>query len=458
MSPKRSRVDIVQATGRAMRKSEETDKTAGYVLVPLFVEQAAGETVEEAIIRSEFDEVWRVLQALQENDEVLAEIIRQMRENRGRTKGFDDGAFREKVVVLGPGLSLNSLRQCITTRIIDRLGSSMDERFGELLAYKDLHGDCNVPEKWPENLSLGLWVVNRRQDKRKGTLSDEWVRRLEAVGFVWEAREYNWEEMLSELTKFKVKHGHCNVQMSDNPLLFHWVIQQRTDRRQGIINEERIRRLDNLGFVWDPQKAAWQEHLRELAQYKDQYGDCNVPRNCPNRALVFWIMNQRQFRKRGKLSAEQISQLDELGFIWDPHEADWEEQFGELKRFKEANRHCEVPDKYPENPRLGNWVRHQRGARINNTLRADRFRRLDEIGFVWEKRDAAWEEMFSALTSFKSRFENCNVPIRWAENPKLARWVSQQRYLRKKGTLSQERIRRLDSIGFEWALKNRSLS
>jgi predicted helicase len=95
LTPKRSRVDIVQATGRAMRKAE--GKTTGYVLVPLFVEQAKGETIEEALARTEFDEVWNVLQAMQEQDETLAEIIRQMREERGRTKGFDDARFRERV-------------------------------------------------------------------------------------------------------------------------------------------------------------------------------------------------------------------------------------------------------------------------------------------------------------------------------------------------------------------------
>ena len=75
LTPKRSLVDIVQATGRAMRKSPATQKTTGYVLVPLFLEQVEGETIEEAVARAQFDEVWAVLQALQEHDEVLAEII-----------------------------------------------------------------------------------------------------------------------------------------------------------------------------------------------------------------------------------------------------------------------------------------------------------------------------------------------------------------------------------------------
>src|SRR6266550_1521467 len=122
LTPKRSRVDIVQATGRAMRKAG--GKTTGYVLVPLFVEQAKGETIEEALTRTEFDEVWNVLQAMQEHDNLLAEIIGQMREERGRTNGYDDTRFRERVEVLGPQVGLKELRMAITTCCLEKLGTT----------------------------------------------------------------------------------------------------------------------------------------------------------------------------------------------------------------------------------------------------------------------------------------------------------------------------------------------
>ena len=60
---------VVQATGRAMRKSPATQKTTGSVLVPLFLEQAEGETIEMAVARAQPDEAWVIFQALQEHDE-----------------------------------------------------------------------------------------------------------------------------------------------------------------------------------------------------------------------------------------------------------------------------------------------------------------------------------------------------------------------------------------------------
>jgi len=116
LTPKRSLVDIVQAMGCAMRKSPATQKTTGSVLVPLFLEQVEGETIETAVARAQFDEVWVVFQTLLEHDEVLAESIRHMREERGRTKEYDDKAFRGRVEVLGPSVSLDALRHFITTQ------------------------------------------------------------------------------------------------------------------------------------------------------------------------------------------------------------------------------------------------------------------------------------------------------------------------------------------------------
>ena len=89
MSPKRSKVDIVQAAGRAMRRDPRNPaKVTGYILLPLFIEEDAGESLEDALDRSEFGEVWDVLQAMQEHDDVIADVVTQMRQERGRTGGW----------------------------------------------------------------------------------------------------------------------------------------------------------------------------------------------------------------------------------------------------------------------------------------------------------------------------------------------------------------------------------
>ena len=106
-------MDIVQATGRAMRSL--TGKNHGLCArAALRRTEPPTNPSRPPFSRAEFDEVWDVLQSLQEQDDVLAEIIRAMREERGRTKDFDDGRFRERVMILGPQVSVEVLRKVIT--------------------------------------------------------------------------------------------------------------------------------------------------------------------------------------------------------------------------------------------------------------------------------------------------------------------------------------------------------
>jgi predicted helicase len=249
LAPRRSRVDIVQAVGRAMRTAP--GKTSGYVFLPLYVQETVGESVEEAVDRTEFDEVWNVLQALQEQDEVLADIIREIREAQGRVGGFDDSRFREKVQILGPAVSLNVLRDAITTRCVERLAAPWDYMYGKLVAFKERFAHCNVPDNRKEDLQLAHWVGNQRQLKKRNSLSSERIRRLDNLGFEWEPKTAAWEETFSRLVEYQKYTGNCRVpqQWPEDQHLANWVGTQRQRKKYGHLSPDQIQRLDALGLV-----------------------------------------------------------------------------------------------------------------------------------------------------------------------------------------------------------------
>ncbi len=66
------------------------------------------------------------------------------------------------------------------------------------------------------------------------------------------------------------------------------------------------------------------------------------------------------------------------------------------------------------------------------------------------KATANWEALFQALVAFKENQGHCGVPDEWSENPQLGTWVSNQRRAFRKGKLSEERVARLEALGFEW--------
>ena len=102
----------------------------------------------------------------------------------------------------------------------------------------------------PENLKLARWVMTQRQMYRKRKLSPDRVQRLEAIGFIWCRQEQAWNEMNRRLVKYKMVHRDCNVpqEWKEDPQLGSWVVRQRYRKKQGLLKDERIRRLEEVGM------------------------------------------------------------------------------------------------------------------------------------------------------------------------------------------------------------------
>ncbi len=457
LSPKKSKIDIIQAAGRAMRNSE--GKEFGYILVPLFVQMADNESVEQALEKTNFDTIWDILQAMQEQDENLVEIIGQMKEELGRALGYNDNRLREKFEVLGPVQYINVLREAITTNIVDKLGLSWDERFGELTKFKDAYGHCNVPNEYPENKPLGTWVEGQRSRRRRNNLEQSRVDKLDSIGFDWNPIDTLWEKQFGGLEQFKKIYGHCDVPSTynKNKQLVHWIINQRAQYSKKILSQERVNKLINIGFNFDPNKAAWEKMFSVLCNYKVVKGHCNVPQNClDNKSLGAWVSTQRARRKQNNLEQEQIDKLDSIGFIWNPNDAlviAWEEKFNELKKFKKNHGNCDVPGEYSENQSLASWVIAQRARYRRNSLEQERINKLDSIGFDWNPRDKTdflWQQKFEELQNFKRSHGHCEVHNVDQGNQSLVRWMTKQRAYYRRNNIEPERVNKLNSIGFDW--------
>jgi len=158
-----------------------------------------------------------------------------------------------------------------------------------------------------------------------------------------------------------------------------------------------------------------------------------------------------------KLGDDRIKRLKDIGFIWRrisyiPSRSSWEEMFDVLKEYKKDHGHCNVPCDWVENNlKLGVWVSNQRSKYRNNTLSKDRIKRLKDIDLVWNRLGSHWEKMFDTLKEYKKKYGHCNVPHDWVENNlKLGIWKNNQRQSYRKRKLSEDRIKRLDDIGFVW--------
>lgn len=85
LSPRKSQVDIVQAVGRIIRKSE--GKEYGYIILPIVV--PAGETPESILDNNKsYDVVWQVLNALRSVDERFEATVNKLELNKKKPKNI----------------------------------------------------------------------------------------------------------------------------------------------------------------------------------------------------------------------------------------------------------------------------------------------------------------------------------------------------------------------------------
>lgn len=443
IDPRSSQVDIIQAVGRAIRLS--ADKKVGTIVLPVFI--AAGQNAEDTIEASNFKPIWDVLNALKAHDDVLACELDQIRTELGRKPGTGVSAEGlRKISIDLPATVDANFGSALRTYLVEQVTASWDEWFGELLAYKAKHGNTLVPRDWPSGLAT--WVNNQRSSAnggKRGTLSIERRNRLDSIGFIWDVSEAQWEARFAELLAYKVEHGDVNIPNEWHTGLGAWVGTQRQFKKRMCLAQEKIDRLNEIGFDWNPIETQWRKRIEELIAYKTEHGNLDVPVSWPT-GLGSWVNVQRTFYKNGKLSPEKIRQLNDVGFNWDHHATRWDEMFAQLLAYKTEHGDVRVPDEWPTG--LGKWVGKQRAFRKNGSLPMDRFRRLSEVGLDWDTLDSKWEEKFDELLAYKAEHGDLDVQVDWPTG--LGRWASVQRKYKRRGILSEERSRRLFEIGFRW--------
>jgi hypothetical protein len=465
---KKSLIDIVQATGRAMRKAEWKGK--GYIFIPVIVDDDADP--ETFIESSDFETVWKVLQAMLEQDHRLQDIVSQLRTIQGMgakdTQAWKDSMtkYNKKIEFFNLSIKIDkaSFIQELYAKSIEIIGRSWDFWYGLTLRFREQTGDANAlyPYRTPEGLQLGNWQSRQRHMYRQGNLSEDKINRLEEIGFVWDMYDEAWEQGFQATLKYKEQTGSPNLAKQhitpEGFPLGSWQNTQRMRYKNGKLAEDRIKRLEEIGFVWSQYDEAWEQGFQATFKYKEQTGNPNAHRRHKTPEgfqLGDWQNRQKSFYMRGKLTEDRIKRLEDIGFVWSLYDKAWEEGFQATLIFREQTGDANSPKQYttPEGFPLGRWQKHQKNYYIKGKLPEDKINRLEEIGFVWSQYDEAWEQGFQATFKYKEQTGNPNAPHSYQTSKgfKLGSWQMSQRAFCKKGKLAEDRIKRLEEIGFVWA-------
>jgi len=447
LDPKRSEIDIVQAVGRAIRKAP--DKSVGTIVLPVFIE--SGEDAVSVLEGSSFEPVWRVMQALRAHDEDLAETLDAFRTEMGIASNSFKLPPIPKVIL--PTRLPADFARAFEVRLVEQTTVSWEFWYGLLQRYSYQSGSANPPVDciMDGRYKLGLWANTQRSRYREGRLSQNRQERLSAWGFAWEPRDEAWERGLDSLRLFVHRNSHARVPSKyvddDGFRLGQWVVNQRVFDRKHMLDRDRKEKLNECGFVWHVPRSAWETHFRLLEEYVRNTGSASVPQVKTWRgfALGRWVAKQR--RALPRLSPERVARLEHLaGWTWDTDASTWQEFFTLLVKFVKDEGHSRIPsDCIIEDKKLGKWVENQRSRREG--LTDEQVKLLESVGFVWNTKEAQWEDCFEALRAYAEHHNNFQIPKEFlVAGVRLASWVKTQRHNYNQHKLSDERISKLESI------------
>lgn len=327
------------------------------------------------------------------------------------------------------------------------------ENFNKLKAYHRKHRNFDVLSQRDNDKRLSAWVENIRKYPKR--LSAKQYKELVKIGFDFDSPS-DWNAMFYRLEEFHKKHGHSYVPSNQKKYesLFDWTQNQR--RAKSLLTPTQLRKLDSLQFEWEglvDRDVKWEQMYQELLLFKQKYGHTKVPQDFKeSKTLGGWVSKQRSNRTKKRLQAERIRKLNSIGFLWKEdiirmREEAWKKRYTELVRYKDLHGHIDRIKVRNDNYQLGLWIETQ--IVRQNALSPDRKKKLNAIGFRWEKEDYAeerWNEMYNRLKAYKKKHGHCRVKQR--EDFKLAVWI--QRNKRDKEKIAKDKKKKLDDLGVKW--------
>ncbi|RKY06759.1 MAG: helicase, partial [Planctomycetota bacterium] len=499
IDPRHSQTDIIQAVGRAIRKSP--DKKHGIIILPVFIENS--EDSEFALEGSAFKPVWDVLKALRAHDDILAEELDSLCRKLGANQN-PNMLSPAKISLNLPVSVSEDFAEAFRVMIVRKSTSSWEYGYGELLAYINAKGDSLVPMKYAtvKGYKLGSWVASQRATHKKTALSKKRRIALEQLPeWVWDYSLSSWGKKLNCLKEYVKREQNADVPINyftENGFnLGTWVRYQHLAHKRGSLSKQRQKRLEEIvGWVWKTEFQVFlkfpQILIQKLSQYTAMYGDSNVPINlitADNFTLGAWVLKIRRAYSQRRLPREDINAFENVfRWTWGPaqlskdpepfnggsekqsqdistnsHESKWQINYKYLQKYTLEHETPFVPVNYitTDAIRLGSWVAAQRVAYNNNRLSKERQKLLEQLpGWAWSSQEQGWNTGYLSAQQYAKENGDLLIPFDYITKAsfKLGSWVSTQRGQYKSDTLSRKRQKLLEQLpvwawdghGYKW--------
>ncbi|MEO9258037.1 MAG: Helicase associated domain protein [Crocinitomicaceae bacterium] len=474
--PKNSKIDIVQASGRALRKDTHGNKSIGYIVVPIF--HYIDEDIEKEIEKKPyFQNLIQVIRSLCDQDERLQAEIDEVAFNKGEKKSrrieitYDDNEI-EKIITLD-GLD-KEVRKYLFDQIIERTRDSWNLMFSKLVEFKQEFKTTNIARKQIEYNQLRWWAQAQRDNYFKKKLTQSQIDKLNNLGFEWKGEQRRettdkfeiWMQSYRKLQIYFTENGNTDVlaRYEKDKSLGTWVVAQRSRYDKGNLSDEQIELLENLKINWDPQNT-YPELIESLINYKKIHGNINVPQGryedrkvaakCARARSIYkngtkTIKGDVVAKGKGRITKWAIEKLNELGFEWNVGSPDWDERFEEVKKFYEKNGFSNI--KVTDNQSIAYWCYRQK--RDKQSLSDEQIEKLKSIkfSFINKIRDAekTFFNRFTELQEYHQKNGTFFIPQTDKKYRSLKVWLSRLKSKYNSGLIPKEWLQMLEGIGYSF--------
>lgn len=193
---------------------------------------------------------------------------------------------------------------------------SWDDFYNFMVHFKKEFGHCNLLERYTKGSSAYVWLKEQLNLLAEGKLEDERFNKIKELECEQLFLDPIWCENFNKVKDLIENQGiNGLVSEIENEDIVKWIRNQRQIYSKGNMSARKGYLLNKIGFIWDEREFAWNYKYNQLKEYKKRFGNCSVPKNwSENKALSFWVRNQRNFILRGTISEDRKAKLDLIGF------------------------------------------------------------------------------------------------------------------------------------------------
>lgn len=293
LSPKKSKIDIIQAIGRVMRNA--LGKEYGYILLPLYRKQKI-QSLDDIIDSSEYTHILQIINSLREYDTDLHQQIIDRYRDKTTYSERDS-----KIQFVDTGISYYELKKAITVDILERFVDNWDVKFEEAKKWYEKNKTWSFSIKNKKNNvihRLAQWCTKQRGYYKLGELSESRIAKLKSIQFVMSIEDFALEEKFKRLQDSIKEYGARKLYKFDHKS-DSWLRNQtariNSQRYSTFIDERLITYLKDTpdSYIYlekDRRHKVRLEYTKQLKEYYKKHGHINVTTR--DKKLYSWLDKQ----------------------------------------------------------------------------------------------------------------------------------------------------------------------